>query len=65
MTHHGGFLHSGHEDSVLQVIRSLTNFHATLPDRPSQEKFGLIITRHQLDEKNEGEVCALPSLCHR
>ena len=61
MTHYGGFLHPGHEDSIMQVARSLTNFHATLPDRPSQEIFdySVLTRRHELDEENRGEVCAL------
>ena len=61
MTHYGGFLHSGHEDSILQVARSLTNFHTTLPDRPSQEIFdcSVLTRRHELDEENRGEVYAL------
>ena len=46
MTHHGGFLHPNHEDSLLQLARGLTNSHATLPDRSSQETFGCRICRH-------------------
>ena len=59
MTHYGGFLRPGHEDSIVQVARSLTNFHATLPDRTSQETFTCFVIRHQLDAENKGEVCTL------
>ena len=60
---YGGFLHPGHEDSIVQVARSISNFHAALPDRPSQEMFSCFITRLGFD--GEGRVYALPSHCHR
>ena len=65
MIRYGGYLHPRHEDSILQVARSLTNFHTTLPDRPSQEEFTCFTDRHQLNDKNNGEVCTLPSHFYR
>ena len=68
MIHHGGFLHPEHEESILQVARSLANFHAALLDRPSQEEFSCYISKHFRPWESNGEpksaLCQCITIAH-